>query len=351
MWHQARALQLEVAPERVILAVSAMSACREESGKTSRGAYVAWRAASARPDEWPTAHEVQQSLGDSWRMATSAIGASPFAAPTVGTGRVTGGRAFTADELVRCVQEFAAATEDGPLLFKEYREWARERMLDPDRVLPRYVRAMKCFTDVFGTWRQALDAAGLGDRAVGGHGSPPARDGAERALAQEQAIVWLRRAWATHSADGWMRQDDLTAFRRARRDAAGSPLVENAPDWSRMRTLFGSWPRALHAAGLIDDATLERRDGHPAALIAREEAVASVLRAIDVRGRDLTKGEYDRWTRTERDAGRDAVSSMTIKRRWTWAEIRREARSGLAARARGRTPLDRRRLGADRDAA
>jgi hypothetical protein len=111
--------------------------------------------------------------------------------------------------------------------------------------------------------------------------------------------------------------------------------------------LFGSWPRALHQAGLIeeDELALARQQG-PRRL-SDDEVLAWLIEALDDIGPDegesagqLTRAEYRRWRlgrlRSASQPAERPVSDMLIYERFTaWALALEQANELLAKKERG----------------
>lgn len=123
----------------------------------------------------------------------------------------------------------------------------------------------------YGSWRQALGAAGLSHRYSGRTVSAKMRAQTARRLTNDQLLVELRRI-ADHSGRPYVTGHDLRA---------GSPVNKSAFVYR-----FGSWPAALAAAGLI----VAPRGKH----YTDDDLAANLRTVINVYGRTPRLSELDR---------------------------------------------------------
>ena len=336
-----RARTAGVAVERVQLCVVAMAACLTDRGRVAKGVYHAWRSDQPMPSQWPTTREIEQVFG-SWTRATAALGTSVVGDVTV-TYRTAVGGAFTPEEAIACVRDYAQAKPDGRLIFTAYREWAREQMSQPHRRRLRYLRSMARINELFERWHGLLREAGLWDEyvrreqehgrtrrcvssaarahdgsATGTSGADGGREGggttgangegtngagAGEESQRVELIATLREAWRRAATSGWLPRRVFDRWAAAQeQDAAAAGRDLRVPRAGRFASFFGSWPRALHEAGLVDAEELARREGRTRVAVSDDELVAVVTRAVRALGLDgCTPQAYADW--------RDAVAA------------------------------------------
>lgn len=137
----------------------------------------------------------------------------------------------------------------------------------------------------FGSWREALDAAGLSHRYSGRTVSAKMRAQTARTLTNDQLLAELRRI-ADHTGRSYVTGLDLRAY---------SPVNKSV-----FIARFGTWPAALAAAGL---------NMAPRGRYYTDDNLAANLRAvIDVHGR--TPG-CQKWTGRRQPSHRRPTATAT----------------------------------------
>jgi hypothetical protein len=267
----------------------------------SRRSYARWRQQQDDRDLLPSPTAIANTFGG-WHDAADAIGQSP--APDVLSRRYTAqGPAFTTENLVDALTLWK---ESGPdhTWFSHYRAWALDEIHKPEPALPRIAICYSTFGARFGSWRGALEAAGLEFEP-----SPHPRRGP---VTREQIIADLQAAAATRDEDG-LPVNFYRTWRNRQLEARKSNPVSSVT----VQEHFGTWLEGLGAAGILDRkdvASKLRRGGrrHPDGLVHR-----SLKRAMESQGRDLSRNLYRRWRMREIERGAKPLppSDQSIRER------------------------------------
>ncbi len=244
------------------LALIGLQMCAADLGQVpSRRAYDAWREALPNPDDYPHSSNVRAAFGN-WRKATVALGA-PEHDPRASRVLQAGGRPYGREQLIAALRACADALGKRGFYWQEYRKWSadrRQRMHAPQRKRP--------FQREFGSWSDALEAAGL-DR----HDEymQPSH-GRQRGVPYPREVLLesLRDAWADCAVDGHMTIAAYSDWVRTRLKRPGVKSIQNQ---------FGSWVRALLAAGLIDEVRAAQLDSLRRYPITDEELLDRVRQA------------------------------------------------------------------------
>jgi hypothetical protein len=215
-------------------AVNALNVCANDLGRTpSRRDYDAWRAAEAPPNQWLSATKIRDTFG-SWPKALDAATLEPT--PDVRVRRLAAkGGAYSAEHLLYGLRQCAEAVGT-PFTQQQYVEWAREQRNHPP--FARYSADAWKFIQVFGSWRNALEAAGV-------CWSTPAPDAAL------PLVFEATRSCRYLSARAW------NEFAREHERRGGDPLPRSqwlSKEWG------ASWPMVLYIAGAISHEEATRRE-------------------------------------------------------------------------------------------
>jgi hypothetical protein len=288
--HAIRGHVLKARPERVILCLNAMTVCREDARRISKGLYEAWQSRQTNPREWPSSQFISDTFG-SWKRAMAAFGAEAII-DVLASDLTTTTHAFTEAEVVANLREYGESQRS--LTFDSYRQWAHERMLESDRQQPRYIRSMRRISELFGTWWLALAAAGLAERAAArAQRQGSTRRGTADDYQPDRCRASLRAAapfcddnrMTKGSYDEWAQAQELNEAHASRHTVV--------PRANAVCRAFGGWAAALHAAGLIDDRELAQRAGHRTVFVPDEDLIAAIADVVVVHGLDTSLGDYD----------------------------------------------------------
>jgi hypothetical protein len=284
-----------VGGERARLALEVLRRCEREIGQTvSKRRYERWREAHSERDTLPSSTYVANSLGGSWARAMDAAGVAPAVEhATLRWHRQ--GPAPTDEEVLQelrcCARELRA-----DFAFGEYRAWAlAQRAESPSR--RGLLIHPTSFIRRFGSFAQARIAAGLGES--GRHRGPR---GSHAEYTSEACIAFLRAA-AREARTRMLGVADYTRWRRAQlEDARSRGIWRPIPEWKIPRDRFGTWPRALAAAGLVsteEAAQYHRGQGQR----VPDEHIAKWLCAAAVAlGPGMTSHAYKQWRQTQIDS-------------------------------------------------
>lgn len=311
--HAMRGHVLEARPERVVLCLNAMTVCRQDARRISKGLYEEWQARQTNPREWPSSQFISDTFG-SWKRATAAFGAEAIIDVLV-SDLTTTTHAFTEAEVVANLREYGES--QGLLTFDSYRNWAHEQMLEPGRRQPRYIRSMRRINELFGTWWLALASAGLVELAPAGPQTRVARRrGTVDDYRPDRCCGWLRAA-ALLCGDSKMTKKRYNEWARGhelKEAQAGRHTV--VPRSDAVSDAFGGWAAALHAAGLIDDRELSQRAGHRTAFVPDEDLIAAVARVVVMEGLHTSLHAYDlHRARVRREQNINLPSSGLVRKR------------------------------------
>lgn len=273
---------------------AALRACSEELGRSpSRRAYDAWRDGLSVRAEQPSSSLIRTTFG-SWPKALNAIDASPAA--NVLTRRLTSrGGQFSGQELIAGLRACAAALGKHDFTQAELLQWAREqRRLDPRVRIPT---SANTFIRVFGSWREAKEAAGLQQeeqRLVPDIDFPQAVQVVANCLGERPT---------RNSYDRCVREQN-------RRDSVYLPVS------ATIVAHYGAWADALFAAGLISENQAVERRRRRVGYLADDDVLQFVVTAISECGTPLTPTQYERWRRSQPGAAGSIPASKTIKMRF-----------------------------------
>lgn len=291
-----------------------MAACLADCGSLARADYRRWRDEQELPDEWPTVREIEGTFRQ-WSTAARFAASGGVQGAVTAARLLAPGDAYTRGEMIACVRDWARTVRDGGLPLDAYRAWAREQMVSERRGRSRYWRRRDLVWQHFGTWEALLTAAGYGDRVLADQ--PRLTETTER---REMALFWLREAWESCSRNGWLTQAAFQEFAVERRDQLAADGQDGVwvPWPVHFHEIFGSWPAGLLAAGVIDDAELERWRGRRSRGRTDDELLAFVRQAMRDTGKgvDLSSNGYKAWVAQRRAAGDQAPPSYnTLKDR------------------------------------
>jgi hypothetical protein len=280
-----------------------------------------------RQVSWPSVSSVRKWLGGNWSSVQRALGQAPSANATARRMAAMGG-AFGREELRTQLRRCLAALSEDPTKPLDYvtqaqhRRWALAEMKKPigERAMPRLCLQPHVFRKAFGSWSQAIHAAG-------GSGAPGSRAlvrGEHDAYTTDACIAALRLI-GPDCGGGRMRWQDYrkrVAHLARRAMEEGRQVVFPGPQVVVDR--LDSWPQALLAAGLIDELECRRRMARVTDTLDDKELVAAFADALIAIGPNGVRGDYTRLRekRQHANGGRaDMPSWATIYQRLgTWSE-------------------------------
>ncbi len=313
------------------MALAALGRCRGElRAVPSKGGYEEWRLALGELGV-PSASFVAGTFGG-WAKTLDAAGLEPTA--DLRAMQFRGRAKLASDEKILAGLRDCAAEVGEPLLFREYRAWAREREREGGADLPLMPTSLGSLLNRFGSYANALVLAGLHASIQG-----------SRLRYRDHAEIGLAAIRAAHAATG---PGDLTctafnewrAMELARLAANGElPAI---PSVNSMRRAHGSWPGVLVAAGLKTPERAAQECRGRGSRITEAVITQSLLLAIDEIGEDIMCEEYFEWRKRkvlEPGAPRLASLRVITKHLGAW---RTAKESALASRERAtsRSPDD-----------
>lgn len=284
-----------VGGERARLALEVLRRCEREIGQSvSKRRYERWREAHPERKMLPSSTYVANSLGGSWARAMDTAGVTPAVEHTTLRWHRQG-PAPTDEEILEelrcCARELRV-----DFAFGEYRAWALERRAENPSRRGLLIHPLS-FIRHFGSFAQARIAAGLGES--GRHRGPR---GSHAEYTSEACIAFLRAA-AREAHTRMLGVADYTRWRSAQlEDARRRGIWRPIPEWKIPRDRFGTWPRALAAAGLVsaeEAAEYHRGQGQR----VPDEHIAKWLCAAAVAlGPRMTGHAYKQWRQTQIDS-------------------------------------------------
>jgi hypothetical protein len=327
-------------PERVELALNALALCMQDAGgdAPSRRRYDAWRSEQERPDEWPSSTAIRNTFAGSWAKAIDALGVRP--APDVLARRLLDfTHGYKAEEALAAIHACVAALQPTRLSFATYRQWAREELHNPDRAVERLPLSEQPFLKNFGSWGEALAAAGLADllrtRGKSGDRRP---QGPREAYSEERIRDALRQATSDLGTDQ-LTTRQYEKWRKSRIDDAHKEgRVIHLPGPQAVQFRFDSWPRALLKAGLISEEKAQLTPQHGSRTWSNDELLGWLVLAMQtipppvIRTRKggrpssaIHLAEYRQWRlerlRRAKDVSSRPPSDVVIGKRFgSWAE-------------------------------
>jgi hypothetical protein len=316
-----------VAGERARVALEVLRRCERETQETvSKRRYERWRDAHPERGSLPSSTYVANSLGGSWARAMDAAGVAPSIEHAAFRWHRQGPSPSdqeVLDELGRCAQEMRV-----DFTFGEYREWAlAQRASDPDR--RGLLISPSTFIARFGSFTQARVAAGLGES--GRHRGPRGN----RTEYTPEACIAMVRAAARDARTTLLSANAYMAWRVAQiEDARRRGLWRPIPEWKLVRDRFGSWPKALLAAGLITpEKAAEYRRGQGRRM--PDDHIAKWLCAAATElGPGMTGYAYKRWRQKQIDnptAGYPPSQRLLQLRFGRWSAAVHSADAALTA--------------------
>jgi len=290
-------LQDEPMTERQSQLAAGLVEYRCQTGRTDAKGYDAWVRSQPRPHPFRSTGALRTALGPSWKEVRGRVFGEAF--QDVGSGRLNllGGH-FTDDELLDAVRAWAAET-DGPLSQPRFFEWTRQEL---GRDQPRFDNLPVTWSAYmrFGGWKATLSQL---DLLVRRYKQPtPTKHvrmpvGVRADYSDEKLKATLQAAAASVG-----RHLSYYAYQRWA-DALISNAIEegkliNIAHYSTYRRRWGTWPRALAAAGIIDEAELQARTRDD--YYADDELIDILVEAIQTVGTEMTPKQYRQWAQTRR---------------------------------------------------
>lgn len=277
----------------------------DSDSPVSKQKYERWRISQGDPSN-PSATYISNAFGNSWAKAMDAIGRKVSLDHKAFRLRSAGeviSDAQAIEDLRQCADELGVEA----LLFRDYRRWALSKQSEGRVTLI----SSESFSRRFGSFAQALDLAGLrsGRSRLGSWAG-------QVHYSKENAIECLRRASEATQPDAGLTQAGYRDWRieeLSRNDEASAWTV--IPSYQTISRCFGSWPRALLAAGLISEGRAAQNARGRGQRMSREQIASGLIRASKDLGLSFTGYEYARWRKKE-------VSDLTKERPACLARVR-----------------------------
>ncbi len=222
-------------------------ACAEDLGRVpSVKEYRAWRKKQADPREWTSDKTIREMfLG--WKRALDQCGLAPAADVTAGR-LLRSGVPYTSEQVIDAIRSWRQDRPADPMTWVAYHRYAVETRSAHAAQGRRLPCAVEPFFRCFGTWRDAISAAGF--TPAGGRRRARWR-GPGTAYTDESILRDLREC-----ADALQVPRVSEAQFRAWADKAceADPL-RTIPCSRTIADRFGGWPAAQTAAGLASAPT------------------------------------------------------------------------------------------------
>ncbi len=233
-----------VTPDQKQQAIASVRRYRKEHGEfPSRAKYDAWMAAMTTDQRSGllTSNQIRGAF-KGWARAMEASG-EPISGGVLSRRYTATGPRYGASEIIDGLQRWAATVSaDAPLIYRQYREWVDEQALHPDPSQGRLVASIQTIHNHFGSWPDALRAAGL-DPQQGRQRRKWDRDGVIALLVE---------------VDGRLPEETRITSTLYRRETAAMRCTSvgdggnfSAPAVEEIAGMFGSWQNAVIAAGLL----------------------------------------------------------------------------------------------------
>jgi hypothetical protein len=331
-------------PERVKRSLRGLRTCQEDLGLAelpSKGQYEGWFKQQGKAKRHPSATYISNTFERSWAKAREAAGAPPT--PRILARRALGnGSRFTSEELVELLTVCAQDLRRSDLTFEDYRVWAERELAEPSGRFQRVAISRPTFRHG-GGWNEVLHKAGLKPAPRrGGRALVNRPRGLARAYTRDEMLRLLQEAAAacpTRLTCTFYDKFRRAAVAQAQAEGRALPTVASGT----ISGAFGSWADALHAAGLIDEATRRQRAGLQGKVLTEEDALAALHTAIKQLGPDLRRNHYRRWRRVQLDRSPQACvpSDLWLTHRFgSWSAGVQAALDAGAPPADGRTDED-----------
>ncbi len=334
-------------PERVQLAIYDMTKCMDEIGHPpSRREYDEWREKQDDPDQHLSATGIRNAFGNSWARAKEALNVTPRPDP-LARRLLNINRPYTPEELLAGIRAYLEAVTVSYAAFDPYRLWAIEELKKPEheRSCERFALSRFPFEKCFGSWGKAVIAAGFPELARTPSTDKHLTNQPGVAYTDEQLRKALLDAHKRHlkqeAAAG--RSDDKRPARHMSRqafddwrcqridEAAEKGKLLNLPSSATIIWRRGSWPRALHWAGLMSADRMRVAHRHKSRPMTDDEVLDFLVKALkqlrplpaDEATQAVTLTTYRRWRQDqllENDDpwGRPASDSTMVKRFGDW---------------------------------
>ncbi len=282
---------LEAAPERVVVCLNALAACEFAEGHVAKSLYESWQGAQPDPAEWPSSKYIRDTFKGSWKRAMAASGRGAILDVLV-SDLTPDTTAFSPEEMIANVREYDELGR--PLVFDDYRDWARKQMLRSGTRQPRYVRSALPIIREFGSWSALLLQADLPARADPRSAQGRGRGRSTDADYERARCVELLRDYGNGLTERpTMAKFDFWARAREQAEkAAGRHVV--VPRAHTMAGIFGSWIDAMHAGGLITDEERDARAGHRGPRRPDRELMEATAEVVRRHGIDAQTADYTR---------------------------------------------------------
>lgn len=259
----------------------------------SRRQYDAWREKQPRPDEFAASSFIRRAFHGSWVKATAELDGL---APEVTAGRLLQqGRKFRDEEIERALELFAADVPAGQRTQRAYKLWAEDHGRRRGAVdVPLSWRTVASY---FGKSWNAMIEEQTGEPEQAQRRFPLRGGGRSTRQRSKQQVLEALRQCAEKLEVVFPTKRQFDDWVRDSVDAKGSRPCQMSNTVAHM---FGSWPLALSAAGLVSQDEYALYSRSPLRRMDAQGALpflAAALRDRGGRGRGspLTRTEYTKW--------------------------------------------------------
>lgn len=283
-----------VAGERARLALEVLRRCELETKQTvSKRRYERWRECHPERAILPSSTYVANSLGGSWAKAMDAAGVTPSVEHATFRWHRQGPSPSDEEvlaELRCCAQELRV-----DFTFGEYRAWAlQQRARDPKR--RGLLVSPTTFINRFESFAQARLAAGLPESRR--HRGPRGNRGEYT----REACITVLQAAARATESKPLTVSAYTRWRTSRlEDARRRGVWRPVPEWKIIRDRFGSWAKALAAAGIISAKTAAEYFRGQGQRVPDEHIAKWLCAAAAELAPNMTVFTYRRWRQAQID--------------------------------------------------
>jgi hypothetical protein len=329
------------------LTLEAARQCERELGRTvSEEVYRLWwltsDADSETPIPWPTAWQAKVAFGGRWGPIHEALYASKGTprASIKATVLFGLGRCLSNEELIAGLQRWwtTLPTDDTRVIkFDAYRAWAIAQQSGVMPTDPRLAISFGPFVQRYGSWYEALAAAGLADHLTAAELRQQSIGRGDRS--DEALLGVVRDADADARARGVrLTRVELDAYVTGLREAQISRgELATWPDPQTILRRFGGLTRSLERAGLISPEEAAKRGLRRKRYVSLSELAQRVTDAAlaiadeqDQAPENLRSGQYRNWRPREVGKGRWAPSSTCLTKRFEVRTFREVVKRCLA---------------------
>lgn len=309
---------------RQVRALECVQTCATEMQDPlpSKATYNHWRDhLVADRCEWLSDKAIRNAFANSWTTMLSALGS---AGQDAGAQRLVALRKYTPAGLLATIAAWHDSLDDDAVSADAIKQealhaWMKERRVAGDRPDLELPSDNGIWVRHFGGWFEALAAAGILSQRAGA--SRSTRGGLVDDATNTQRLLEdlvrarddLKKVPSYTTFNAWVAREVNKG--RERNEVL---ILHGAPVY---RKEFGSWPRALYAAGLIDEADMHRREAH-ATKYTDEQIFECLERHLRSEGLGISTPGYAAWQskdralRAEEGDSRPSPSERLLRKRF-----------------------------------